>query len=59
MNLERKMKQNIDYFKYSLNNSDIIIDFSNPSGVEVISENKELHPKKLQIANSKLIICSY
>lgn len=49
------MKQNIDYFKYSLNNSDIIIDFSNPSGVEVISENKELPPKKLQIANSKLI----
>lgn len=55
MNLEKKMKSNIDYFKYSLNNSDTIIDFSNPSGVEVISQTKELRPKELQIANHKLI----
>ena len=55
MNLEKNMRPNIYYFKYSLNNSDTIIDFSNPSGVEVISKNKELQPKELQMANNKLI----
>ncbi len=49
------MKSNIDYFKYSLINDDTIIDFSNPSGVEVISRNKDLPQKELQVANNRLI----
>lgn len=49
------MCPNIEYFKYSLSNADTIIDFSNPSGVEVISKTVELPPKELQIANHKLI----
>lgn len=49
------MRPNIEYFKYSLCNADTIIDFSNPSGVEVISKNSELPPKELQIANTRLV----
>lgn len=49
------MRPNIEYFKYSLYNDDTIIDFSNPSGVEVISKSNDLPPKRLQLANNRLI----
>ena len=49
------MQPNIEYFKYSLHNDDTIIDFSNPSGVEVISKSSDLPPKKLQASNNRLI----
>lgn len=49
------MHPNIEYFKYSLLNADTIIDFSNPSGVEVIAKSAKMPPKELQIANARLI----
>lgn len=49
------MKNNSDYFKFSLENSDEIIDTSNPNGILVISKDSSFEKTPLMIANNKLI----
>ena len=46
---------NKDYFKYSQENVDGILDFSKPEGMLVISKQKEDKPTELMEANKKLI----
>lgn len=45
---------NLDYFKFSLENPDDIIDFSNPMGCIVVAKNQKEHLTNLQIAYHKL-----
>ena len=49
------MKENILYFKYSLNNKDNELDLSNPIGKLVIAKNKNDKKTQLQKSNNELI----
>ena len=49
------LKNNIYYFKYSIDNKDVQIDFSNTAGAVVIAKNKNEIQTQLQVMNNKLI----
>ena len=49
------MQNNLDYFNYSLKNSDEIFDTSNPNGIQVISDNPSGKPTNLMTKNKKLL----
>lgn len=46
---------NLDYFLYSLNHEEQIIDFDRPGGVVVINKNKDEEENNLVVSNLKLL----
>ena len=49
------LKNNIYYFKYSIDNTDTQIDFSNTTGKLIIAKNRNETKTQLQVMNNKLI----